>query len=109
MRNFGLSACICDRMTIGAGGQCWPPPRGIEELYAHLWGLRVAEHVAASCEGPWHAWSLVGVDPAGDFRSHRDWCPRFAGTWVDPNAEANSYSVVAQLRQCTGARGERVI
>eukprot|EP00966_Prymnesium_polylepis_P261246 6034321-Prymnesium_polylepis.1 len=60
------------------GGQCWPP-REIEELYAHLWGLRVAEHVAASCVGTWPVWRQIGVDPAGDFRSHRDWCPRFAG------------------------------
>jgi hypothetical protein len=62
-----------------------------EELYPRLWGLRVAEHVAAGCEGEWPEWSRLGPVMPRDFRSHRDWCPRFAGTLLDPNAEANNY------------------
>ena len=63
-----------------------------------MWGLRVAEHVAAGCEGEWPEWNSFGPVLPRDFRSHRDWCTRFAGTSFDPNAEANSY-----LRR---ARGE---
>ena len=47
-----------------SGGQCWPP-REIEELYAHLRGLRVAEHVWQPAV---NAWSKIGVDPPRNFR-----------------------------------------
>jgi hypothetical protein len=63
-----------------------------DELYPRLWGLRVAEHVAAGCEGEWPEWSRsFGPLLPRDFRSHRDWCPRFAGTSLDTYAEANNY------------------
>lgn len=48
--------------------------QGLEALRAHLWGLRVAEHVAAGCVGEWvgsysrdSAWARKA--------SHRSWCP----------------------------------
>mmetsp|Transcript_18364 Transcript_18364/g.49692 ORF Transcript_18364/g.49692 Transcript_18364/m.49692 type:complete len:213 (-) Transcript_18364:79-717(-) len=73
------------------GSWAWPVQEAQEELFPVLWGLRVAEHVAAGCEGEWPAWNSLGPVLPRDFRSHRDWCPRFAGTCFDPNAEANSY------------------
>ena len=62
--------------------------------FPSLVGLRVAEHVAAGCEGEWPEWNSFGPVLPRDFRSHRDWCPRFAGTSFDPNAEANSYGFI---------------
>ena len=35
------------------GSWAWPVQEAQEELFPVLWGLRVAEHVAAGCEGEW--------------------------------------------------------
>ena len=65
---------------VGSGA--WPVQEAQEELFPVLWGLRVAEHVAAGCEGEWPAWNSLGPVLLRDFRSHRDWCPRFAALGV---------------------------
>ena len=64
-----------------------------DELRAHLWGLRVAEHVAAGCVGEWvhsYAHDMAWVQRA----SHRRWCPDELpdpvlrrGRWVCDGAE----------------------
>ena len=74
---------------VGSGA--WPVQEAQEELFPVLWGLCVAEHVAAGCEGEWPAWNSLGPVLPRDFRSHRDWCPRWAGHPFDPNQEASNY------------------
>ena len=93
---------LATRSDESVGSWAWPAEEAREKLFPVLWGLRVAEHVAAGCEGEWPAWNSLGPVLPRDFRSHRDWCPRFAGTEFDPNAEANSY--LRRVQRCAASR-----
>ena len=85
-----LALYLKRRSDEWVGSGAWPAEEAREELFPRLWGLRVVEHVAAGCEGEWPEWNMLGPVLPRDFRSHRDLCPRLAGTWFDRNAEANS-------------------